>query len=866
MKYRLSELIETEKTQELLDSLCDAIGVAAAIIDLRGQVLVGSRWQRICTDFHRVNEKSAQRCIESDTQLANKLRLGEQFTFYRCKNGLTDAASPIVIEGEHVANAFVGQFLLESPDIDFFRQQAARYGFEEKSYLESLSRVPIVEKQRLPIILNFLRRFAESVATTALGRLRQLEAAERLRESEEKYRTLIETTSEGAWMLDREGKTSNVNQSLCDILGYSREEIIGKSPPYFADDENRKIFRAQMAKIKETPHRTYEITLKRKTGEDVYTHFSATTIFDESGAVQGSFALVTDISERKRAEQRIEHLNVVLRSIRNVNQLITKQKNTEKLVQGVCSNLVETRGYQNAWIVLFDESGVIWKTAEAGLGEAFLSIAELFNHGQLTRCGQWAVKQTGIVVTQDPFSTCSDCPLATSYAGRAAMTSRLEHEGKLYGFLTVSISSDFAGDEEEQLLFQEISDDIAFALHGIRLEEERKQMQQEKMLLEAQLQQAQKMEAIGTLAGGIAHDFNNILSAIMGYTEMAMDDAPMDHPIKQDLTEVLKAGIRAKDLIEQILTFSRQSETKVKPVKMRPVVKEAGQLFRASLPSTIEIVGDIQSNASVMADPTQIHQILMNLCTNAGHAMEERGGILEVSLADVELDADFRAQHPDVSPGQYVRLTVSDTGHGMDRSTMERIFEPYFTTKEKGEGTGLGLSVVHGIVASHDGAITVYSEPGEGTTFHIYLPIVEQEPEPEIRTEESLPTGSETILFVDDEAPLATLGTRLLEGLGYVVVSRTNSLEALETFRKDPSRFDVVVTDMTMPSMTGDQLATEVMKIRSDIPVILCTGFSTKISKKKAETLGIQAFVMKPFLKGEMAETVRRALDEKKGR
>ncbi|MDY6990863.1 MAG: PAS domain S-box protein [Thermodesulfobacteriota bacterium] len=380
--------------------------------------------------------------------------------------------------------------------------------------------------------------------------------------------------------------------------------------------------------------------------------------------------------------------------------------------------------------------------------------------------------------------------------------------------------------------------------------------------LEDQLRQAQKMEAIGTLAGGIAHDFNNVLAAIIGYTEMSLDDAPRGSGLQTSLEEVLKAGNRAKDLVRQILTFSRQTEQESRPLQLKPVLREALQLLRASLPTTIEIRRDIQSESAVMGDPTQMHQVLMNLCGNAGYAMEGAGGVLTVSLTDVELDADFAAGHPEISPGPYLCLSVSDTGHGMDASTLERIFEPYFTTKEKEKGTGLGLAVVHGIVQGHGGTITVESEPGQGTTFHVYLPVISRTDKIGGEVEEDLPMGRERILLIEDEEPLLKLGKQLLERLGYSVVTSTNGSEALEAFSAEPDRFDLVITDMTMPGMTGDRLASEIMKIRPDIPVILCTGFSPTITEKKAKALGIRAFLMKPLHKGDIAKTVRQVLDE----
>jgi two-component system cell cycle sensor histidine kinase/response regulator CckA len=394
--------------------------------------------------------------------------------------------------------------------------------------------------------------------------------------------------------------------------------------------------------------------------------------------------------------------------------------------------------------------------------------------------------------------------------------------------------------------------------------EDRKRAEREKQKIASRLRQAQKMESIGTLAGGIAHDFNNILSAIMGYSEMTLYNLSTDSKAKANLEHVLQASNRAKDLVNQILAFSRQSEQTRKPVQIAPLVKETLKLMRASLPTTIEIRDGIkQEGALVEADPTQIHQVLMNLCTNASDAMREKGGVLEVNLDRLNLDDTQTAlSYPDLNPGIYELLSVSDTGNGMDEATLERIFDPYFTTKKPGKGTGMGLAMAHGIVKSHGGGITVHSEVGKGTTFQVLLPSIDGVPKTEEAVLKPLPTGEERILFVDDEAALVDLGKQMLEHLGYTVEAKTSSIEALETFRGRPNDFDLIVTDKTMPNLTGFDLGKECKKIRPDIPIILCTGFSESTLLLRAGSMGISEIIMKPLLMRDMAEIVRKVLDD----
>jgi len=386
----------------------------------------------------------------------------------------------------------------------------------------------------------------------------------------------------------------------------------------------------------------------------------------------------------------------------------------------------------------------------------------------------------------------------------------------------------------------------------------------ETKMTEAKLQQAQKMEAIGVLAGGIAHDFNNILFPIIGYTEMLSYEISQESPLRSMLDEIYAASMRAKDMVRQILTFSRQEQSELKLMKMQHIVKEALKLIRSTIPATIDIKSNIRKECGLInADPTQIHQIVMNLVTNAYHAMEETGGTMTISLKEVQLNEQEDIGGQDIKKGIYACLTVSDTGKGIPADIMEKIFDPFFTTKKQGKGTGLGLSSVHGIVNNAGGTIRVYSEIGKGTEFNIYLPVVESylKKNDAIQAKRAIHGGTERILLVDDEAALIALEKGMLERLGYQVTSRISSTEALEVFSSNPDKFDMVITDMAMPSMSGDKLALELIKIRPDIPILLCTGFSTIMSEEQALSMGIKGFLMKPVTTSDIDKKIRAILD-----
>lgn len=416
------------------------------------------------------------------------------------------------------------------------------------------------------------------------------------------------------------------------------------------------------------------------------------------------------------------------------------------------------------------------------------------------------------------------------------------------------------GDSEPQSI-NGISKDVT---KRILAEKNIRKLEEEKERAKAWLRQVQKMEAIGTLAGGIAHDFNNMLFPLVGFAEMLKEDLPADSPLQNHVDEILQAALRSRDLVKQILAFSRQGDQDIKPVKLQPIVKEAIKLLRASIPTTIKIQHDIDPDCGiVVVDPTQMHQIVVNLGTNAYHAMEDTGGRLNVTLKQVRLESD-QSLFSELAPGEYALLTVTDTGIGIEKDILDKIFDPYFTTKKTGKGTGLGLSVVQGIVKKCHGDIFVCSEPGKGTEIKVYLPIKSRKVE-NIQTDRNEPPirgGNEKILLVDDEEAIARMEQQMFERLGYQVIVQTGSIEALEVFKANPDSFDLIVTDMTMPDMTGVQLIRKIKKIRPDIPVILCTGFSYQINDEKSKELGIDGFVMKPVVMKEIAETIRKVLDK----
>ncbi len=603
-----------------------------------------------------------------------------------------------------------------------------------------------------------------------------------------------------------DGRIIDANAAALALSGFTREEVIGCDTVtlgVFASPEER--CRLVHQALAQGPGNAVEHPVRNKLGEPITLLISFSLL--ELDGQDRLLSIIQDITARKRAEDTLRESEERYRLLVENSHDLVDEVDTQGTILFASLNHEAITGYPPAELV----------------GTSF------FAHLSPEELPALLDKFTG---------DCQKC----QYRYRVRSGAWHWFESSRRNFRTT------AGEERAVIVTRDITETV-------RSEEARKN-------LEVQLHQAQKMEAIGTLAGGIAHDFNNILTGIMGNVQLAELDLEPEHPARTCLSEAHKACNRARDLVAQILTFSRRREQQRVVTRLGPVVKEALRLLRASLPATIDIRIDIAGNGPpVLCDPTQIHQVIMNLGANAAYAMREAGGVLAVSLRAAEVESAMIAQHPQLRTGRTVCLEVRDTGCGMDAATRERIFEPFFTTKAPGEGTGLGLAVVHGILVNHDGVIAVDSRPGAGTVFHLYFPVVESAESESAAEPRPLPRGQgERILFVDDEPAVVQLGGRMLTKLGYRPFAFTSAKEALAAFRAKPAEFDLVVTDLTMPELTGVEFARQVYALRPGLPLVITSGHLQTDDAAQARALGVRNFVEKPFSMATLAETFHQAL------
>jgi PAS domain S-box-containing protein len=816
MQHPIAELIDVEKSQRLLDCFCDAMGIAAAIIDLDGRVVVKSRWQRVCTDFFRVNEETLKRCIESDTRLANELQQGRNFSIYQCQNGLTDAATPIVIEGEHVANAFAGQFFLKVPDLEVFRPQAVQYGFDEAAFMNALSEVPVISEERLPAILNFLTVFGEMVATVGMERLRHMEATAAFRESESKLRTIIDHSNELFYIHDTKSALTYISQTANAILGYEPEELKQKWIQLITDHPDNKRMSGFVRKAIQTGERQppYLLRLTRKDGTQVLLEIDESPVKDSTGKVVAISGAARDVTRQKETEQRLLRSEKGFRDLfDSISDLIYTQ-NLEGRFTSVNRALSTLFGYE--------KDQVIGRRASDFMRPEMRPYFESDYLDQIKTKG----RHEGV----------------TSYFTRKGDQIYIEYRSSLV-----------EPEDGEPYISGTGRDVTERVLSGREIKR-----------LQKQILHSQKMEALGLMAGGVAHDLNNILSGIVSYPELLLMDLSEDSPLRKPIQTIKEAGMRAADVVADLLTIARGVATGKEVLNLNAIVDaylhslEYQRLLKtyAFVEFNIDLAPDL---LNLRGSAMHVQKSLMNLVINACEAIEGSGTV-GISTANRYLDEPLKG-YEDVRKGEYVLLTVSDNGSGISPQDLHRIFEPFYTKKVMGRsGTGLGLAVVWNTVQDHGGYINVRSND-QGSAFELYFPV----------TRENLPSESkekgvtdylghgETILVVDDEEGQREIACSILEKLGYRVEAVSGGAEAVAYIKQRP--VDLVILDMVMPmGMGGRETYEEIIKVRPGQKAIIASGFAKTEDVEAAQRLGAGRYIKKPYTLEKIGAAIKNEL------
>lgn len=736
-----------------------------------------------------------------------------------------------------------------------------RYGPYEKEYIHK-------DGHLVPVRLSgmMLEKDGESFIWSSVEDITERKQAEEaVKEQMLRNEQLLQTMMDGYILADTHGNLVDVNPACCDLLGYSHEELLRKNIHEIEVQVSDEAIEQRIAQMLADGYLRFETRHRCSNGQIVDLEVSTSTIQRGDSTLIAAF--VRDITERRQAEQSLYRVNRALMVLSGCDEVMIRATNEADLLDRVCSVIAEVGDYPLVWIgyAMHDENKSVKPVAQRGLNAGYLdeiSISWDDNEqgrgptGVAIRTGQLAVNND--TLSNPDFQRWQHA--AKKYGLAASIALPISSSGSTYGALNIYAKVADAFDEEEMRLLQELADDLGFGIANLRTQIERQQLQR-------QLQQAQKMEAIGQLTGGIAHDFNNILGSIMGYTELALElyTSEAETRLVNYLKKVFQASERARDLVAQMLAFSRGVATNSKSMALEPLVKEVIKLLQSTLPSSIRIQTRTDADVSnIMMDPVHLHQVVMNLCINARDALEGEG-LIEVLIRQVsDIKAECDSCHEHVK-GDFVELGVRDNGKGIEPTVIERIFDPFFSTKETAKGTGMGLSMVHGIVHEHGGHILVETATGNGSTFRLLFPAVSEYPhavELEVSEGSGYLQGANEghLLIVDDDESVAMFVTELLSLDGYQVTMMTNSTEALSLFRQNPKSFDLVITDQTMPGITGDELAKSMLLLRPDIPIILCTGYSEKIDEEKARALGTQKFMQKPLKPKILLESVSELL------
>jgi PAS domain S-box-containing protein len=939
MKNKISDLIDFERVNELLEGFSRSTGFVTAILDLEGNVLSRSGWRNICTDFHRIHPETAKKCRISDTKLANKMAEGEKYHFYPCLNGLVDVAVPIVINGEHIANLFSGQFFFEEPDLLFFKKQAETYEFDEIKYMGALKKVPVVSKEKVEATMDFLQNMTQFISETAFQKLEQTELNKALRESEFQYRNLANTGLALIWTSGTDKLCNYFNDPWLTFTGrtLSQEMGHGWTEGVHPDDFDRCLETYVTAFDKHEPFEM-EYRLRHASGEYRIILDLGTPNFNSNGEFMGYIGHCFDITERKRTEESLWESEEKYRVLFNTFPLgITISDPTGKIVEsnaraaellGIPKDEQEMlRINGNQWRIIRPD-GTPMPTEEYASTRALKENRLVENvemvikkpDGTITWINVTAapllLENFGVVITYNDITAHRKAEQDYQTLFREMLDGFALHEivcdasGKPvdYRFLTfnpafermtgltaqdtlgktvlevmpgteqhwietygnVALTGEPAFFENytaeiekhfEVTAFRPAPNQFACIISDITV---RKLDESEKEKLQAQLNQAQKMESVGRLAGGVAHDFNNMLGVILGHTEMALDDVDPAQPLFDDLLEIRKAAERSADLTRQLLTFARKQTVSPKVIDLNETVEGMLKMLRRLIGEDIDLLWKPGRNLRpVKVDPSQIDQLLANLCVNARDAITGVGKItIETGVASI--DEAYCADHPGFSPGEFLLLAVSDNGCGMGPDTLSHLFEPFFTTKEMGKGTGLGLASVYGMVKQNNGFINVYSEPGQGTTFRIYLPLFTAESALLTKKEQSRQAerGHETIMLVEDEPSILKMATMMLEKLGYTVLATSNPGEAIRLANEHSGQIDMLMTDVVMPGMNGRDLASNLLTFYPDLKRLFMSGYTANVIAHHGVLDEGVHFIQKPFSRKDLAAKVRQVLGQ----
>jgi two-component system cell cycle sensor histidine kinase/response regulator CckA len=818
--YRLSDLLDLNIIQKMADAHYRAAGMPIGIIDaIDGAILVGAGWQDICLKFHRANPRSLQLCRESDNYIKDHLVEGEACS-YKCKNGLWDIGVPIVVAGRHLATLFLGQFFYEGevPDRAFFARSGHEFGFDVSAYLEALGRVPVFSREQVDYILEYNKALVGFIADLAERSLVNIQTTEKIRESERKLHAIFNQSYQYLGMLSIDGRLLQANQTALRFGNIQEAEVIGKffweTPWWTHAPEQQAKVRTAIQKAATGEFVRFEATHRAADGNLHYIDFSIKPVMDDAGKTVLLIPEGRDISERKRVEVEVKRQAMFLQILIDAMPYPIFYKDRQGRYLGCNRAFERFHGLSSEQLA----GKTVYDIAAPELAQVFDEAdKDLFLH---------------------PGTQIYEAGIKTSDGER--------HE-------VIFHKATFEGPDGE----------LAGLVGTIVDITERKRAEKERQTLQDQLAAVRRMESIGRLAGGVAHDFNNMLGVILGNVELVLATLDPAQPLWANLEEIRKAAEHSADLTRQLLAFARKQTVSPRVLDLNQTVDSMLTMLRRLVGEDIELAWmpgfDIWS---VRIDPAQIDQILINLAANARDSI---AGVGKVSLNTKNIIADeaYCRTSIGLTPGAYVRLTVSDNGCGMDGETRTNIFEPFFTTKQQGKGTGLGLATVYGIVKQNHGVINVYSEPGEGTTFKIYLPRHESQGiQTSARAEAALPIGgSETVLLVEDEPMLLELTQIMLTTLGYAVLTAATPSEAIRLVRSHSSRIHLLITDVVMPEMNGRDLAGQLNPHCPQLKQLFMSGYTADVIAHHGVLDEGVHFIQKPFSLKDLAAKVREALD-----